>query len=182
MQATSFLILAVLSAAFGTGAPVVQDRIVMYDPPPPPATLEQFVIEADAVVVVSIRDRGPWTGKSRYPFTEYRVTVDEVLKAHPSLSGTDLTFLELANDDRTLNARVKTQHAPALQVGDQAVVFLWWTKGLDAFQVRNGQHGVYIVDGDHVRPALPESQLAKTLKGKSRAEFMRQLRAANKGR
>ena len=175
-------------AALVLTTPFTQDSIVFYDPPSPPENIDDFVAQSDAVIVVSVIDQANWEHpSSRFPLTEYKAHIVEVLKGDPRLPSTVPTpstpmiqFLEIAGERRTARGLARTKNAASLKRNDKAIVFLQWAQSVERFMLLGGAHAAYIETPNGMRPANPDSALAKRWNGRSKDDLIRTLKAASR--
>lgn len=168
------LLLSLLLIGPSFGTPFAQDSIVFYDPAEPPSDLNQFVDQADAVVAVAITEVASVDDPAgRYPLTLYTADVLEVLKPHHQLAlVTKLQFLEVAGERRTTKGITRTVNPASLKAREEAVVFLRWAQTHEQFALLTGGHGVYINSTKGLRPALPDSQLGRQWRGRTKGELL----------
>jgi len=176
-----------LASASVFTAPSPQDSIVFYDPPSPPENIEDFVAQSDAVIVVSVIDDTNWEhASSPFPLTQYTAHIVEVTKGDPRLPSTVTTpstptiqFLEIAGERRTARGLARTTNAASLKRNDKAIVFLRWAQSVERFMMQGGAHGAYIETPNGMRPAHPDSALARRWNGRSKGDLMRAVKTAS---
>ena len=167
--------------------PAVKPIFVDYAAPPP-APIDRFAAEVDAVVRVrieSISFESPVIASVGRPgdVTNYTVRILDIAKAHPMLPPNQETLIitrlggqHVENGTTVRSAQVGFEDFQKL---GEYVLFLTWSERKNAFNIAYGPNGSYqLLPTGIVRP-LGQSDVAKAQQGKRLDTFLQEVKVAS---
>jgi hypothetical protein len=176
------LVILVAPVAVLTQDKPTRNAEMIVDYSPPPATLDELVEGADAVVVGSIQSVRTYQPPIPYASVRllYTVEISEVLRIHAALNGSVVQVYRFGGDiDQGDHVTRKVERDfPRFTVGKQYVMFLSWNHVLNGFEPQFGPNGVFelIADGKVDTPG--QSAVARSQKGKTAAALIAQVKRA----
>lgn len=148
----------------------------------PANTLENLTSNADAIVVVTVKSKvSQLTESENFIFTDYEVTVTEVLKDNsdaPLVAGNGITIVRPGGAVRVEGRVVRAidRSAKPLQVGKQYLFFLCYIPATGAYQAAPGASSFNIVNNKLV--SLTDDALdANFQNGKDAAPFINEIQS-----
>jgi hypothetical protein len=163
MVSAVFLIMIASSAALTQTKPTVTSEMIV-DYLRPPATLEEAVQSADAIIIASIvsaETYQPPVGGAGARLL-YTVQISDVLRNHQNLGAPTAQVYRFGGDmDQGDYVIRKTERGfPRFAIGHTYIMFLVWNRMLNGFEPRFGPNGIYEVMATElwIRLATPSSR------------------------
>ena len=158
--------------------PIVMDWMTV-DYTSRPATLDETVRSTDAIIVGRAQFSRTDHNESRTLRTVYAVTIADLIRSHPALTGKRRIEVYQIGGDIDEGNRIKRQVQrgfPPLVPGQDLVLFLNWNPQLGAFEVI-WPESVYVLGSDGTVHAYGEPlRLAKAQDGRRANEFIDNLK------
>ena len=145
-----------------------------------PSTLEEFIEQADAVIVARVRASRDVSQRGR-PRTDYEVDLLRVVKGHEKL-GAESKACRVIGIEEYANRTVRTYQPrfPAFTPGEKYLLFLSWEESWQCFGPAFGPAGVGVLDLAKGLQPLVEHRVLQSLTGLSEDALEARLRSLAK--